>query len=75
MDVVNILGGTNAVITVQGCTGTPLWFAARSARYGRGGFELAKLLLERGADVNAAGNDGNGWTVVRGRRRAGTWRC
>ena len=41
--------------------GTPLWWAAIAVRGGRaGGLELAKLLLEKGADADAIGIDTDG---------------
>jgi hypothetical protein len=41
--------------------GTPLWWAAIAVRGGRaGGLELATLLLDKGADVDAIGVDRDG---------------
>ena len=41
--------------------GTPLWWAAIAVRCGRaGGLELATLLLDMGADVDAIGLDTDG---------------
>jgi hypothetical protein len=45
----------------KGSVGTPLWLAAVAVTCGEaGGLELARLLIERGADVTAGGQDEDG---------------
>jgi len=65
-----MLDGVDAVVTVDGKTGTQLWWAARAICMGdegeagvavAGGLTRAKLLLQEGADVNAVGGDGSGY--------------
>ena len=60
-----VLGGVNGIITrepdedyTKKRSGTPLWWAARAVRDGEaGGVDLARLLMEKGADVNAVGKE------------------
>ena len=66
LSFVEMLGGVNRVITrepekdgEEKLSGTPLWWAARAVCYGKaGGLELAKLLIEGGAAVDAVGKLG-----------------
>ena len=69
MDVVKLLGGVNVVVTrppefnedgweiITERSGSPLWMAAHAVydEDKAGGVELTKLLIEKGADVNAVG--------------------
>mmetsp|Transcript_10510 Transcript_10510/g.25756 ORF Transcript_10510/g.25756 Transcript_10510/m.25756 type:complete len:703 (-) Transcript_10510:255-2363(-) len=61
MDVVRLLRGeVNTIITKDKSFGSPLWWAAYALREGdESGLELAKLLLEQGAVVDAIGKEGN----------------
>jgi hypothetical protein len=69
MEFVDMLGagGLDAEIDVGGHTGTPLWWAARrvldctsTSAQTAGAVELATLLVQKGADVNAVGTEANG---------------
>jgi hypothetical protein len=93
---VELLGGVNSTITARSLykkwkrttegSGSPLWWAASAVCNGNaGGLDMARLLIEKGADVNAVGKVDGGdvvtphvvtplWWAARAVRRGWTWR-